>query len=71
MAFDNGWPKHVVNGVRYSVHNEGEFNGTTTWMVKRYNNPNDDGNYVECLFSSVTKDELIAIQQAINTGSWG
>jgi hypothetical protein len=71
MAFDNGWPKHAVAGIKYSAHNEGEFNGATTWMVKRYNNSDDDSNYVECLFSADTKDELTAVEIAIKNNSWG
>jgi hypothetical protein len=66
MAFDNGFEKHVINGVRYSAYNvQG-----STWMVKRYNDSEDDTSYVECLFSIDTKDELTAIKAAIRNESW-
>ena len=66
MAFDNGFPKHVVDGVRYSAHH---IQGSS-WMVKRYKDADDDTSYVECLFSSDATDESDVIRTAIRNGSW-
>jgi len=62
---DNGWPKHVIDGVRYSAHH---IDGST-WMVKRYRS-DDDADYVECLFQTEVKNELGVIQVAIENNSW-
>lgn len=65
--------KFVVDGVTYEAFNEGDFNGTTTWMVKRYQQPtggDDESNYVECLLSVATKDPHEAIKTAIAVNSW-
>jgi len=63
---NNGFPKHVINGIRYSAHHI----QSTTWMVKKYSDNSNDASYVECLFTSNSKDELEVIKQAIRNGSW-
>lgn len=66
MKVDNGWTKHVVNGVRYSAHH---IDGAT-WLVKRYDDNENDAYYVECLFPTDATDELVVIQTAIQNNSW-
>ena len=67
-------PDVVIDGLAYQAFNEGEFNGLTTWMVRRYKTAEVDTAsndlYVECLLPLSTKDALVAIHCAIATDTW-
>ena len=64
----------VIDSLTYQAFSEGEFNGATTWMVRRYLTPGVDtssnANYVETLFSLPTKDARTAVDHAIATNIW-
>jgi hypothetical protein len=59
----------VIHGQRYTAYNV----QSTTWMVKRWINPNakdEDQDYTECLFSTDLTDEKDVIELAIRNDSW-
>jgi hypothetical protein len=56
-----------VDGKRYDAG----LVGLNLWMVKRFFKDGDDNDYVEALIQVETTDPVVAIQAAIDRGSWG